>query len=129
MFLRKNLWQFSNFADRSGSSRGSRQMIGQDSEHGTGRSHRAIEMLPQLAVYVTSGRPDYFYDITRKIGRADITLVNCHSFCDWCRMNVGRTFSAIYFDHAVQDIVNPAAWQKMMGCLDRVRPYLRAAAK
>jgi hypothetical protein len=99
-----------------------------DPLRGSGRSHRAIELLPRLAVYVTPGETDYWYEMSRAMGRHDVTLVAHHDFMEWVHryreIAVVGHFSTVYFDHAVQESAGPTEWEKLMFWLERMQAYL-----
>lgn len=91
----------------------------------TGRSHRAIELLPRLAVLVTYCQSDHHYELTRKIGRHDVTLVPHDVFPEWVHRHRGlRKFSTIFFDHAVQEHCGPLEFEQLEYWLERAKPYL-----
>jgi hypothetical protein len=96
-----------------------------DQQRGSGRSTRAIELLPPLPVYVTFGRSDHHYEISRRLGRNDISFVAHDHFAEWVhRERGGRVFSTVYFDHAVQEKTGPSEWEMLMNWLDAMKPYL-----
>jgi hypothetical protein len=93
---------------------------------GSGRSHRAIALLPPQAVYVTPATPAYWYDISRRIGRHDITLLWHAGLANFVRWHLPlRKFSTVYFDHAICEHCTDREWAELMACLEDAKRFLQ----
>lgn len=92
---------------------------------GTGRTHRAVELLPRDAAYVTHGQNDAIYEMTRKLGRHDVVLVPHDVFAEWVHRHFRlRAFSTIFFDHEIEEKCGPGELEMLLFWLDRAKPHL-----